>query len=146
MQSLHNLHSVNKGTRVSFMLQYERRHHILVIRFKGVVTDEILLDGYLQMRRWFAVHGRCGNISDFTGVTDFHVTGRAIRFLASNSPLVPGDLIRIIVATRDDIYGMARMFEMQGATMGNRVDIVRNFADAIALAGIDQPNFEPVTE
>jgi hypothetical protein len=60
--------------------------------------------------------------------------------------LVPGDLVRIIVAPRDDVYGMARMFEMQGAAMGNRVDIVRNLQDALKLASLDQPDFETVTE
>ena len=131
---------------MSFLLQYERRHHILLIRFEGVVTDEILLEGYHRVRRWFDTHGRCGNISDFTAVTDFKITGSSIRFLASNSPLVPGDLVRIIVAPRDDVYGMARMFEMQGAAMGNRVDIVRNLPDALKLASLDQPDFETVTE
>jgi hypothetical protein len=128
------------------LLQYERRHQILLIRFEGVVTDEILLEGYQRVRRWYDTHGRCGNISDFTGVTDFAVSARSIRFLASNTPLVPEGLVRIIVAPRDDVYGMARMFEMQGSAMGNRLDIVRNFQDALQLAGLDQPDFEAVTE
>ena len=128
------------------LLQYERRHQILLIRFEGVVTDEILLEGYQRVRRWFDTHGRCGNISDFTAVTDFAVSGRSIRFLASNTPLVPEGLVRIIVAPRDDVYGMARMFEMQGSTMGNRLDIVREFQDALRLASLDQPDFEAVTE
>ncbi len=128
------------------MLQYERRHHILLVSFEGVVTDEILKEGYQHMRRWFDAHGPCGNISDFTAVTDFKVTGRFIRYLASNTPLVPGDFLRVIVAPRDDVYGMARMFEMQGADMGNRVDIVRSFADALALAGLVNPSFAVVTD
>ncbi len=128
------------------LLQYERRRHILLIRFEGVVTDEVLLEGYRRVRRWFDLHGLCGNISEFTAVTDFNITGSSIRFLASNSPLVPEGFVRIIVAPRDDVYGMARMFEMQGSAMGNRVDIVRDFQDALKLAGLDQPEFETVTE
>ncbi len=131
---------------MSFKLTYERRHHILLVSFEGVVTDEILLEGYQHVRRWFGVNGRCGNISDFTAVTDFKVTGRSIRYLASNTPLVPGGLLRIIVAPRDDVYGMARMFEMQGSDMGNRVDIVRNLSDAYALAGLVNPDFEAITD
>ncbi len=125
-------------------LSIDERTRILLIRFEGVVTDEVLLGGYRRMRLWYAENGYCGNISDFSGVSSFEVTGAAVRGLASNTPLVPGNFVRIICAPQDEVYGMCRMFEMMGSERGNRVDIVRNIEDAYGLAEIDGREFRTI--
>lgn len=127
-------------------LRIDAEKQILLIHFEGVVTDESLLDGYRRVRKYFIEHGHCGNISDFTGVTSFEVTARAIRSLASNTPLVPESFVRILVAPKDEVYGMARMFEMAGSMMGNRVDIVRSLGEAYQLAGIDGRGLQKIEE
>jgi hypothetical protein len=125
-------------------LSIDERRRILLVRFEAVVTDEVLLEGYRRLRQWYAENGYCGNISDFSGVSSFEVTGVAIRGLASNTPLVPGNFVRIIVAPQDEVYGMCRMFEMMGSERGNRVDIVRKIEDAYGLAGIDGTEFRTI--
>jgi hypothetical protein len=125
-------------------LSIDEKKQILLIRFEGVVTDEILLECYGRVRKWFAEHGYCGNISDFTNVSSFQVTGRAISLLASNTPLVPESYVRVLVAPQDEVFGLSRMFEMMGSERGNRVDIVRNIDEAYRLAGIDGMDFRPL--
>jgi len=127
-------------------LSIDESKRILLIRFEGVITDKVLLDGYRRMRLWYAANGFCGNISDFSGVSSFEVTGAAVRGLASNTPLVPGNFVRIINAPQDEVYGMSRMFEMMGSERGNRVDIVRNIEDAYGLAGIEGTEFRTIDD
>jgi hypothetical protein len=131
-------------TMHSFYLGYDEEKQVLLAQFTGVITDSILLGRYQQMREWHDNHGLCGSISDFSGVTDFKVTGKAIRRLASNTPLVPANFLRVLVAPQDDIFGLARMFEMAGSAMGNRLDIVRNTDEAYKMAGITKPNFRSI--
>lgn len=124
-------------------LSIDEKKQILLIRFEGVVTDEVILERYAHVRKWFAEHGYCGNISDFTNVSSFQVTGHAISLLASNAPLVPESYVRVLVAPQDEVYGLSRMFQMMGSDRGNRVDIVRNIDEAYLLAGIDGTEFRP---
>ena len=77
-------------------------------------------------------------------MSSFEVTGRAIRMLASNPPLVPENYVRIVVAPQDEVYGLSRMFEMMGSEMGNRVDIVRNTEEAYRLAKVEETEFHTV--
>lgn len=143
-EQIHNSWNyVGRGVMNTF-LSFDNEKQILLVRFEGVVTDDVLLERYAEVRRYFAEHGSCGNISDFTHVSAFQVTSNAIRFLATNAPLVPETFVRVLVAPQDEVYGLSRMFAMMGSEMGNRVDIVRDIHEAFRLAGVDGTGFRPV--
>src|SRR5208282_6511521 len=55
-----------------------------------------------------------------------------VRELAERPPVLPDDLL-IVVAPQDEIYGMARMYEMIGSRTRDHLHIVRSLADAYAL-------------
>lgn len=125
-------------------LSIDAGKRILLIRFEGVVTDEVLLEGYRQVRLWFTENGYCGNVSDFSNVSSFEVTGRAVALLASKPPLVPERFVRILVAPQDEVYGLSRMFDTMGSETGNRVDIVRSIEEAYRLVNICEADFNAV--
>jgi hypothetical protein len=50
-------------------LSVDKADTILYIRFEGVVTDEVFLSRYQQVREWHAVHGKLSHICDFSEVT-----------------------------------------------------------------------------
>jgi hypothetical protein len=121
-------------------LSFDELNRILHIGFNGIVTDDVLLGCYDQVREWVAFHGYCSSISDFTGVTSFEVTALAVSQLAAGKPLVPDDFLGIVVAPQDEVYGMARMFQALGSPTRNRLHIVRTLEDAYRLAGINKPS------
>lgn len=119
---------------------------VLLIRFEGVITDDVLLDHYKTVRNWIAAHGYYSQISDFSGITSLQVTARAINHLAASAPLVPDNYLRIVVAPQDNVFGMARMFEMLGSPTRSNVHIFRTIAEAYCLAGIEAPDFHPILD
>jgi hypothetical protein len=119
-------------------------NRVLFIRFEGVLTDQVLLDRYQQVRAWMENHGSISSITDFSEVTSFDVTAQGVNLLAANSPMVPDGYLRVVVAPQDEAYGMSRMFEMVGSLTRNRVDIVRTMEEAYVLAGIKKPDCCPI--
>jgi hypothetical protein len=119
-------------------LSFDELNRILHIGFNGIVTDDVLFRCYEQVREWIAFHGHCSSISDFTDVTSFEVTALAVSQLAAGKPLVPDDFLRIVVAPQDEVYGMARMFEVLGSPTRDKLHIVRTLEEAYRLAGIEK--------
>jgi hypothetical protein len=125
-------------------LSFDEADRILLVRFEGTVSDDVLLDRFRLVRQWVAAHGYCSSISDFTSVTSFEVTALAVNQLAADAPLVPDEFLRIVVAPQDEVYGMARMFEVLGSSTRNKVHIVRTLEEAYLIAGIGEPGFYPL--
>ena len=74
---------------------------------EGLVTDAILLDGYATVTRYVASHGPCRGITDVSQVTKFDVSNDTIKRLAGTSPAFPTAYMRVFVAPKDFVYGMA---------------------------------------
>jgi len=127
-------------------LSFDELHRVLYIRFEGIVTDDVLLSRFDQVRAWIAGNGRFSSITDFTGVDSFRVTASGVSQLAANPPLVPDSFLRIVVAPQDEIFGMTRMFEMLGSATRNRVDVVRTMAEAFQVAGVQSLDLHPVLD
>jgi len=129
---------------VEAFLDFDELHQVMLIRFAGRVTDEVLLSHFQRVRGWLTAHGPCSSITDFSDVTSFEVTAQAVRQLAAGAPLVPNDFLRVVIAPQDEVFGMVRMFEMLGSATRDRVYIVRTISEAYEVTGIDSPGFRPV--
>jgi hypothetical protein len=124
----------------------DKSRRILLIRFAGVVTDDVLLSGFQSAREWIAIHGDTSSITDFSETESFEVTAAAVRQLAEGPPLVPDGYMRIVVAPQDEAFGMARMFEMLGSESRDRVYVVRTRIEAAQIVGVEQLEFPPPLE
>jgi hypothetical protein len=73
------------------------------------------------------------------------VTPQTVRELASMRPAIPDqDLLRVIVASSPDVYGMARMFESHGEATRPNLHVVRTYKEALVIVGVIEPKFEPI--
>jgi hypothetical protein len=131
---------------VGVSLGLDKSRRILLIRFTGVVTDDVLLSGFQSVREWIAIHGDTSSITDFSEIESFEVTAAAVRQLAEGPPLVPDGYMRIVVAPQDEAFGMARMFEMLGSESRDRVYVVRTHIEAAQIVGVEQLEFPPALE
>jgi hypothetical protein len=127
-------------------LSFDDLDQVLFIRFEGIVTDEVLLTRYRQVREWMATGGPCSSISDFSAVASFGVSTDGVSQLAAKAPLVPDNHLRVVVAPQDEVFGMTRMFEILGSSTRDRVHIVRDVPAAYRLMGIKEPHFRQVLE
>jgi len=127
-------------------LSFNQPHGVLLVRFHGVVTDEVLLERFEVVRAWLGSHGHCSSISDFSEASSFEVTSKAVTQLAASKPLVPDGFLRIVVAPQDEAFGMTRMFEALGSKTRNHVHVVRTHAEAFLLIGVESLEFQPLLE
>lgn len=127
-------------------LGFDAHAQLLLVRFEGDVTDEILVARFRQVREWFVRNGPRSNITDFSAVTGMNVGTQTVARMAAADPFVPNGFLRIIVAPQDEAFGMSRMYENLGSLTRDSVHVVRTMQEAIAIAGVLDPHFETIAE
>lgn len=129
---------------MAFVLDFDARNNILRRTVEGHVTDAILLDSYAAMAKYLASHPACRAITDVSGVTAFEVSSDAIRQLAETPPIHSTASIRVFVAPKDSVYGMAPMFQILSEKKHPKFHVVRTMDEAYRLLRVESPEFGPV--
>jgi hypothetical protein len=125
--------------------EFDSANKILRCRLEGQVTDEMLKEYYRLLEMYAAQTGPRAGILDMSSVTEFKGSTKVIRELANSRPALPDPSIpRCIVATSPEIYGIARMFELQGQDTRPNLHVVRTQKEALAILGVQEPRFEPI--
>ncbi len=130
---------------MSYHVEFDSVHRILRYRLEGRITDEELLQSYNDSKDRVAQTNPVAGILDLTAVTSFDVSPATIRQLAKSPSAFPNpDHPRIFIATSPDIFGMARMFEIEGQERRQNLHVVRSEKEALAILGIKKATFKPV--
>ena len=130
---------------MGFVLDFDAKNNILRVTLEGRLTDAILLEGYAAAVRYVASHGPCRGITDVSQVTKFDVSNDTIKQLAGTSPAFPTAYMRVFVAPKDFVYGMARMFQILGGETRPNLHIVRTMGEAYRLLQVESPEFVPIS-
>jgi hypothetical protein len=129
---------------MSFSFDFDDKTKIIRCRISGVVTDQSLRDYYQACAKHGAERPTYSGIFDMSGVTALNITSETVRELAQSPPAIPDPNVpRIIIAGSPHLYGMARMFDLQGAETRPNLHVVRNEKEAFAILGITSAVFEP---
>ena len=111
------------------------------------MTDEDLVGFYRTAVLLAGSLDPLTGIVDFSSVTDFGVTSSKMRELAAFPPVMPQqDRVRVIVAPSDDVFGMVRIFEIEGEATRPSLHVVRSAAEAWTIIGIQEPEFSSISE
>ncbi|MGA9184937.1 MAG: hypothetical protein WBZ32_06540 [Candidatus Acidiferrales bacterium] len=128
-----------------YQLDFDSANRILRAVFGGVVSDEELVQFYLGIGPYLALKEPLAAVIDFTAVTSFEVSPDTIRQLASLPPALKDPAIpRCVIAPASKIFGLARMFELQGQGTRPSFHVVRNEKEAWAILGVVDPHFKPI--
>jgi hypothetical protein len=129
-----------------YYFEFNSAIRILRCRFEGLLTDEILREYYRIAPKYVALHAPCSGIFDMLSVNNFEVTPPLIRELAALAPIIPDPASpRFIVAPTPQMFGMARMFELQGQHTRPNLHVVRSLKEVWVILGIEeQPPFVPI--
>ena len=77
-----------------------------------------------------------------SGVTSLEVSSQTIRELAKSPPAIPNAArLRVLIATSPPVYGVARMFELQGQDTRPNFHVVSSEKEAFAILGIQEAKF-----
>jgi hypothetical protein len=130
---------------MSYHFDFDSTHRILRCRFEGRVTDDELKEYYVVAARLVAVKDPTFGITDFTAADSVDVAPETVRELASLPPVIRDqNRIRCVVAPSDKVFGLARMFELQGEGTRVNLHVVRTMKEALAILGVQKPHFDPV--
>lgn len=118
---------------------------ILRCSLSGEVTDEVLKDFFRTGAVLAKQTHPTAGVIDLSKVTSFSVSAQTVRELSKAAPVLrdPG-LRRVVIAPSPQIFGMMRMFEMEGQDVRPDVHVVRTEKEAWAILAVEKPQFEPL--
>lgn len=125
--------------------EFDPVNKILLARFEGRLTDELLGEFYRTGLKHWAATDASAVISDYSSA-EWAVSAEFLRELANQEPAVtnPSKRPRIVVASTTVGFGMSRMFQIVGERRRPLLKVVRTMDEAYAELGIQSPQFEPL--
>ena len=128
-----------------YQIDYDPTNRILRARFKGRVTDEDLREVYRFGQENITRFDPLSGITDFSEATEVAFSPQTMRDLARIKPIMPDPSRPVIfVAPTPDLFGMARMFELQGAEARPNLRVVHTAEEAYRILNVQSPQFAPV--
>jgi hypothetical protein len=122
---------------------FDIKNKIIRCRVEGIVTDRSLREHYRTIAQHGAERPTYSGILDMSGVVSFNVSAATVRQLAQLPPAIPDPNIpRVIVAGSNQMFGLARMFEIQGSDTRPNLHVVRTEKEALAILGVTAPDFK----
>jgi hypothetical protein len=122
---------------------FDIKNKIIRCRVEGIVTDRSLREHYRMIAQHGAERPTYSGILDMSGVVSFNVSAATVRQLAQLPPAIPDPNIpRVIVAGSNQMFGLARMFEIQGSDTRPNLHVVRTEKEALAILGVTAPDFK----
>ena len=125
--------------------EFDAANNILRYCWDGDLTDEMLVGGDAAARKLLAARPPCRGILDFSKVTTVKISSQTVRKIASLPPAYGLGQAVVLVAPRDVVYGLARMFVTLGEEKRPRVHVVRTMEEAYHLLDVDSPCFNPIS-
>ena len=131
----------------AYRFEFDAGNKILLMRFEEKqLTDELLAESYHAVRRYAMSTDAYAGILDFSSVTQFDVSVAFVRHLALEEPAMPRANVRgrIVVATNDVGFNLARMFQTLGEATRPLLHVVRSLDEALEALGVESWRFEPL--
>jgi hypothetical protein len=130
---------------VPYPHDFDPINRILRARFIGRVTDDDLRDVYRFGEENVTRFDPLSGITDFSEATVVAFSPQTMRDLARNKPIMPDPSRPVIfIAPAPDLFGMARMFELEGAEARPNLHVVRTAEAAYRILDVRDPLFSPV--
>jgi len=125
-----------------YTFDFDLTNGILRCRLNGQVTDEVLKDFFRTgAQHAIRIRPRAG-VVDLTEVTSFDVSVQSIEKLARSTPVLQDpNLCRVIIAPSLEMYGMMRMFEIEGEATRPGIHVVHTEREAWAILSVAEPRF-----
>lgn len=136
---------LNDQVLSSFRFEFDPVNKILLLRVEGRITDSVQETLYSTARKYWAATGARAGIADYSGVTDFAVSGNLVLVLAQQKPPMPdpATMPLFIVMPTLGAYGLGRMFQLASESSLPLVHVVRAMNEALAALGVHSPQFQP---
>jgi hypothetical protein len=126
-----------------FALLFDRKHKVVLVRFGRAFTRQALEEMVQATRDFAAIHGNCSGIVDLSAVEKVDVDIAFLRAFGG-SPRVMAGAQRVIVAPKDEVFGVVRLYGLhQSGSQGEEPMVVRDLQAAYDLLALKNPDFQP---
>lgn len=115
-------------------------HRVRIAEFRGTVDDDELLGSYARLVEEPGYDPTLHDMVDMRGVDRLDVSAATLRRLVEMfAPIEPRDppTRLAIVAPKDHIYGLGRMYEMLSNDTPEDIRVFREYAPAAKWLGLD---------
>ena len=125
---------------------FDTTRRVLLIRFGPRLTPQALGEMQAAAQAFVARAGACDGIIDLSAVTQIDVSSEYLAGLARHRAVLTGHR-RVIVASKEIVFGLSRMFgTQQDAATGEAPVVVHSLDEAYAELGLVAPDFKPVVD
>jgi hypothetical protein len=136
-----------KEMAVTATWDFEPIHRILRSTFVGRVNDEDLMNHQRMAAMLVEALDPLAAIIDLSRADPFEATPTGMRHLAKLPPPMPKvDRPRVVVAPLDHVWGLVRIFQIEGEVTRPSLHVVRTVSEAWHIIGVEesQARFEAV--
>lgn len=119
-----------------YALQIHASHRLAVTRVDGALSSEEFRRHGLDLRHSPDFEPSLRQLIDFRHLTSLEVTARDVRDAASAQPFT-GGAMRVFVIATDELFGMARMYQILTEDTPHDLHLVRDIDEAFSLLGIE---------
>jgi hypothetical protein len=128
--------SVSEAGAMPTTLKIDTEAGIVYSTFYGEVDTPELIEQVAAIRRHPDFNPQFRELIDASNVTSFEVSSDEVRDLAiREAPFAPSAR-RVLVASEDLVFGLARMFQTFGGEHRPHFEVVRTLEEAYRLLGI----------
>ena len=131
---------------MAYSFGFDSSQRVFLIRFDGQVTDEQMHEYYRAAYEPMKRLQPRASISDFSRVTDLQISPETVRRLAHSYIVMPASNARLVVAPSPHVYGLARMFQIEGEPKRTNLHVVTTLAEAFEFLGVQDLQFDPIPE
>jgi len=128
---------------MAFEILFDSRQRVLLVRFGKALTQPAMEAMNAAIARFVAREGPCPGILDLSAVEEVALPSAFIATLAQRKGVLV-DQRRVIVAPKDELFGLARMFGAYNDTSGDRIVVVRSLGHAHDALGVSDLDLHPV--
>lgn len=116
--------------------QIDEAQSVIWTRCWGVLSDEDIQNQQTRLRHDPRFRPTFHHLVDTTAVTDVAISGKMVLQMGQSTLFAP-EARRAYVATKDVLFGLARMYELYQGTRGQQsVRVFRHRAEALAWLGV----------
>jgi hypothetical protein len=126
---------------VTSAFEFDPVNKVVCWRLQGEVTDKLSAESLHLVADILTDTNPKSGIIDLSQVTSFRISTETVKQTANSRPLFPAELPRVIVASSDHVYGIARMFAALSNDTRKDAQVVRTMDEAYQLLGIKEPQF-----
>ena len=125
-----------------YVIDLDRAHSVIRLTiFEEVISLKCAEDVYRHLRQVTASNGPYAAIYDLTGAKGTSIPTEVIRGLALRPCPVPMGRPHVLVGKSPVIFGLGRLFQMCGESVGNEFQVVRRLEEAYTIVEVRPEDF-----